>query len=839
MPNTPAPSSAYALPLAATEVRRGVLRIEPGPTQQRAEDVLHGFQHTRSNDLAYFSRQALGAAAIALEKTGLRVATIQSEIESLCAYAPGDPASGYFGHYSIPDTLGINPEKLDWYKYSFSTRRRLRARPRKEAGGSYSLFLRAGQVVMALDDGRHRGHYLPVVGEAGGPVIERCPNPQSALEECHRQSLPAKVYYEAKPELAPFVALYHTHVWLPPRHYDLLYKRMVGPKAEGSGNERYALIHAQDLPLAEQILSVLGVTLSEGAPPERANERALDIVEQSARAVRQAYTAYLKSEEGLKQLETIGLERCWEQVEDPKFYNLLASLSNSAYAFEPMAEELLAYLVDRLPRSLDWKQLRAAGSQDWLIEGVVLDADAGETESSTRRGGVYSSYYKVAVQELGLVLGIMTKRDLVYSGGGRAQPGYFVAGCWRATPYAGRLKLTGDSSTLLAERASGRLAAEAGYSYIYGIPSIEAQLAEDLYLSAFFLDRDGKYWEGHNELSRYFAGHGRLVEKMVADFDEPAALFQDVFGNYFFLRFGGETYTEHRSLIESSQVGTWKRFVAHGGLRSLLKAEGALPAFDLLEGVVPRDVGHLEVAEGAVLGLLRYYGKMAETDLNSRLTASFISDAHAQQAVANLEKRGRIARSGSDLYYGYPFCSPADRIRLANVGEIEDASLPARAYYAGIRPFLPIMHPLGYGSPLASAEPEGSMRGFFRQKLQREDRFSLAVSRQGLVATASEAVRRVQEEGVATLRAHPWNRSLASDIAKQVRAELPTHDIKVRRRDVPGMYQGKETTVTWLCIYSEEIIARAHFVAQLRHHWGARGGPQPVQKPTQRRGGRR
>lgn len=787
---------------AVVEVRRGVLEIGAGVPRGPVDAILQAIPHTADNELVYLSRENADRALQALGAAGLAVLSLAMEVQALPSPAPSRPAHAYFNHYRIPSGLGFTPSQAAWRRYSFSSRRLLAAVPRRMPGGGWSLFLREGQPAAALDNGKLLGYFLPA-----GEELARCSTPQEMLEICHWQSLPASVYFDLQRLPRPYVALYHTPIWLPPKHYDLLYKRLIGMAGKGSGE--FVLIHELDLPLARQILGTLGIELAEGTPPLQANTAALAAVETAANAVQQAYSLYLKSEEGIGELEAIGRERRWDQVADPAFKQLLAGLSTRAYNFEPLAEELLTYLLDRLPRSFDWKTLRGGGAGNWLLEGVVLDA-----ESLPRFGPGGSKYYKVIVQDFGLVLGVMTKRAL--GGGSRGQPAYLLANNWRATPYAGRLKLTGAGSSVAAERVTGQLAAEEGYSYIYGIPSVEAQLAQDLYLAAFFLDRDSKYWRGHNEFSRYFAGHGKLIEKMVADFDEPAALLQDMFGRYFYLKFGPDNYTWHQQFIQATALGRWKRFVAHAGLRSLLQAESGLPAFDLSPGSVPRDVGHQEVAEGAVLGLLRYYGQLSRTELLERLQTPLEPASLIEAALGRLASRGRLVSAGDTLYYNYPFCAPQDRVWLASPDTLQKASPAVALFFAGLRPFLPMIHPLGYGSPLAHPPAAGSEAAYQQARLQRADRYATIVTRRTQQAAANWAAEAMKRYGVAVLRAHPWNMDCAADIIRAIRAGLPLYEVIVQRRDVLQLYEGREVEEAWLRLYAPDIIARLHLAERLR-----------------------
>lgn len=802
-------SESDSLSVDIVEAKRGVLEINPVAPQSKIEAVLLHIPHSRDNELIYLSRENADKAMAALRQAGLQVLSLEMEIKSLRPCIPRNLAKNYFGNYLIPDGLGFAPDEVSWKRYSFSSRCLLRAQPRQEQKGQWSLFLREGQPVVASDEGRSRGYYLPE-----GQALARCKSPQEMLEECHWQSLPVKIYFEAKPILAPYVALYHTFIWLPPKHYSLLYERLIGSASKVSGG--FALIHHLDLPLVKQILDTLGIELVEGTPPDKTDAQALEIVEMAADAARLAYATYLKSEKGVQELELIGLERRWEQVDDVGFRQLLMSLSNRAYEFEPLAGELLAYLIDRLPRSFDWKHLR--GTADSLIQGIVLDADI-----SSGFGGETSKYYKVIVQELGMVLGVVTKRNLLYGEGNIGKPEYFLSSNWRATPYAGRLKFTGASSSVATEWATGKEAAEAGYSYIYGIPSLEAQLARELYLAAFFLDRDAKYWRGHNELSRYFAGHGKLVEKMVADFDEPASLFQDIFGNFFYLKFGQSNYLEHQQFIQNTGVGSWKRFVAHSGLRSLLKTEGGFPAFDLSHGSMPRDAGHIEVVKAAILGLLRYYGKLAKGELWKKLQASQIKLSLVEESLKNLVTFARVAQSGEMLYYGYPFCSPEDRILLAELETMDSASLGARLFYAGLRAFLPMIHPLGYGSSLAKRdELDSGLEEYQRKKLSRCGQYASIVSSNNSHSLPESTLEGMKRYGVCVLRVHPWNMAYAVDIISHIRKALPTYEVNVQRKDVPQTYKGREVIETWLRIYSPDIITRLYFTERLRQSWGSK-----------------
>ncbi len=817
----PATSSIGPLAIGVIELQRGVLEIRPGPWEHVAEEVLLSFRHRRDNERAYLALNDAASALAAMLVKGVPVVSIDADIAALPKYKVVGAVNSHFGNYLIPEGLSFAPEKAEWRRYSFAGRRFLRAVPLPAGDGRWQLFLREGQIAIALDGDRFVGYYQPY--QATGELA-RCKNPQEALTLCHWQSLPAKVYFRPLKGI-PYAALFRTTIWLPPEHRKLLYERLLGARPQ-SGQE-FVPIHVADLPAVERILGSLGISLEEGEPPEKSNAQALHAVETAAEAIQQAYRAYLKNEERVGILAEVGQKCAWEQVEDLEFRDTLVDLSNRAYEFEPYAVELLAYLAGKLPYSLDWKSL--LGAQSHTLEGVVLSAGqwrqerpahaAGLVRARDEGGAKEAKYCKLIVQEFGLVLGVVTRRGIMEA----ATPGqveYFVSEHWRATPYAGRLKFTGP---ILSERVAGKQAAEEGYSYICGIPSMEAQLASELYLSAFFLDRDSQYWRGHNELSRYFSGHGRLVEKMVADFDEPAALFQDIFGNYFYLKFGQHNYLAHKEFIEGTDIGSWKRFVAHTGLRALLTSESGLPAFDLGHGSVPRGVGHLEVAESTSLGLLRYYGQIDEVEFRSRLANSLVAPNVLDKALQNLQARNRIVASAGILYYGYAFCSLEDRIALsAQTPEQQaTASIGARAFFSRLQPCLPMMHPLGYGSPLVGPRGPEEQRQLEGQskKLRKEGRFAHIVKRHTLAEISKAATEQVREYGAAALRTHPWNLLHAMSIVGQVRAALPGYDIELHRKDMPTAYEGQETIDIWLRLCCRDVMERHHMVERLRHRW--------------------
>lgn len=779
------------------EIKRGVLEIRNFALKGQFESLISQIPHTPSNELVYFSPNNTDLAIRSAQEAGLNVLTLKAEIQALPPYTSQTAQAGYFSDFKIPADLTVNPGQFVWRRYSFSSRRMLPANPVRK-GDEWALFLREGQPAMALDSGRFRGYYVP-----GGDKLSRCNNPQDILEICHWQSLPAQVYY--KESHPPYIVLYKTSMWLPPKHYDLLYKRLIGDT--GKSNDGIVLIHRADLPLIKQILNSLGIGLVEGVPPEEKNQEALAIVETAAHITQLAYSSYLKREQGVKELETIGEYRAWEQIEVPEFRDHLSNLSNRAYNFEPMAEELLAYLIDRLPRSFDWKQLRDSGSENWLIQGIILDTDI-----SPEMAG----YYKVVVQELGLVMGLMTTRNLHSSGRRSDKAGYFLASNWRVTPYAGRLKLTGTNASLEVDRITGKQAAEEGYSYIYGIPTIESRLAHELYLSAFFLDRDAKYWRGHNEFSRYFAGHGKLIEKMVADFDEPAALFQDVFGNYFYLKFGETTYLEHEKFIRATEAGSWKRFVAHSGLRSLVKSEAGLSAFDLARGFIPKDAGYREVVEAAILGLLRYFGSLPEPEIKKIFSESLLQRERLEVVLKDLIRRSRIVKSGEILYYGYSFCSATERESLADPEKFDRASSNTQLFYSRIRPFLPMMHPLGYGTPLAHDVASGDERTNRNERLTRAMKYAKIVTRENFQSLKKQVVAEVREYGTAVFRAHPWNMGYARAILEEAYKHLSLYGLEVQRQDIAHLYNGNEVNETWLRLYSPNIISRLLLAEKIR-----------------------
>jgi hypothetical protein len=791
--------------LCVNEASRCVLEFRPPLSQNRLESTILEVPHKCENNLVYFSRENFIRGVAAIRMAGIKVMTLEDEIAALRPYSHLPSSTASFSNYLMPENLGFKPESVIWMRYSFASRRLLAARLREEPTRQWSILLRSGQPVAAFDNRRFLGYYSAFEG-----YIRKCEKPQEMMEECHWQSLPAAMNFEKMEALDPFVALYIPQVWLPPRHYDLLFKRLIGPQGKNDGG--FVLIHRLDLPLVESIIGKLGISLVDGPPPQKENTRLLGLADMAATCARQAYAAKLKSEQGTRELERIGQTRHWEIAEPPEFRKLLVDYSNQAYEFDLFSDEILSYLVDRLPRSIDWKYLRDGGSDKQDIQGIIIDAD--ETQSRMRKG---QNYYKVIIHELGMSLGILTTRRLPWGEYGTGRPGYFIAANWRATPYAGRIKFTGCRDTVASDWVSGSQAAEVGFSYIYGIPSIERRLASDLYLGAFFLDRDAKYWQGSNELSRYFAGHGKLIEKMVADFDEPASLFEDIFGRYFYLKFGQENFLQHRQFIQATEVGRWERFIAHSGMRSLLALESGLPAFDLCRGSVPRDVGHMEVSEAAILALLKYHGQLEEKKLYDTLAKSKVKQELIPEAISNLVKRRRAFSHDNLVFYDYPFCQQNDRLLISNPETMNKASLDARLFYAGIRPFLPMVHPLGYGVALSNVGPSINNFDNRKKRLMRSDEHSIIIAREKKDSLIAYAIGSIKKFGAATLRSHPWNIEIAVSAIEMVRNALPGYEIKVQRKDTKSNYKGKEVIESWFRIYSPEIIDRLCLADRIMH----------------------
>jgi hypothetical protein len=755
------------------ELKRGFFRFSPQISREIVSKFFCGTEYNASDHSATTSRQRAEEIISQLRDSGLAIDSVASRIRSLSKVNLCPPSSN-FDLYPLPEEVSL--KNVNWIKYSYITRQ---MRPCKIIAGRErsAILLREEQPLCAIAGGRFLGVFI-----AKNRALVRENDVQLAMEKAHAHSHSAALYYEIAEE--PFIKLYISSIWLPPKHRKILYEDIIVKKR--LSEEHFGVAYSQDLDLIKATLDTLNIELKQGQPPEEKNIQLKAAMQEMSKLIQLSYKEYFKDIDKFEDYSKIVSLKDWDKLNGDALKNHFISLSNKAYNDDITSSKFIEFSTHKLPTyvdSSDWEMLEKSWKIqiDTNIEGVIIDIN---------EIGHNFLYCKSIIPDFELLLGFKTTYRLEP----KMPPVYWIANKWRLTPYAGRLKFKPRNSPL-TDRAKGADIFEKGISRILGIPSIEQELSEMLKLDAFFLDLDQTLWKGSYELSRYFAGNGKLLEKETGDFDVPSALMEDIFKNKFYLQYSEENYLAKKELIELSTVGRWKRFVAYYGLINKLEADSNLPVFKILDGTYPRDVGFRDIIENSIAAILKYYGSIAKSGLVNILQKAF-SMEQIEKAISSLATSGRTVTFSRKLHYVYSFATPSMMENLLNKDLWEKAStdkkfFPSLFRYLTIKKFFKIVHPLGIES-----ESKESFAKSDEKKSSGMHPF--IISSADIKGYLDKIIAQINRSGIITISARgKWKNNMIKIIeAIKQKFDQDKIEIILEREDLKVAHLNKEVSET-------------------------------------------
>lgn len=724
-----------------------------------------------------------------LNDSGISTFCLEDVLKALPKVTQKNPVDLPFKPYSIPSGMDTSPDK--WFHFSFVSRT-LRRSSKKGAVSEKGLLARQGQM-LAYFEGSYKAYFI-----AGEDELEGVKNITAALLEMHAHSFQSKFLYRT---LGSARLLYKNSVWLPGPHYWFVYRQL--PFAESEG---YLFYHQHDLPLVDQALRCLNIVLREGEPLEP-NREALDFIGTISDLMKESYKEYLHNQNKVEDYAQLIKARNWHQVSSPRLKKMLVDISNRSYYNENAPQQLLQYLGNRLPLCVDWKDLRAAG-QAHEIYGIVVDE-----QKSKYRGADVSPYYKMVLPNFEIMVGCRTSQEI--GGKGNGGPRSFVVDQWRFNPFLGRLRLT-PYTQLISARSSGEEIRE-GLETLLGIPTYEKILADKLYIDSFFLDLDPHLWKGHLEISRYFSGYGKLVQREVQEFDEPTSLMADVFGNHFYLAWDLPTYTRFRDWIEGSSLYRWKGFFAQANILKSYRVHYDAPVFQLVPGTTIKDVGFKSaVAPGTLIAILRYYKLSAEEEL-VEILRGFVGQAVVRETIKKLVDSGRVVVHKGKLYYKYNFVSKEEMKKLLEKrGRLKPGLEFIYKTLFCSEHYLAIIHPFRHGKSIL--EGKRFLNGYEVKYIKRAEERELVVTSDKVDGYIDKVKRFITKTGIVTLSSRGRWAGVAQEVASNLIRDYADEEPILLRHDTMLHHKGKDVPEIKHRVILKKVLMKRRLEGKFKVH---------------------
>ena len=221
-----------------------------------------------------------------------------------------------------------------------------------------------------------------------------------------------------------------------------------------------------------------------------------------------------------------------------------------------------------------------------------------------------------------------------------------------------------------------------------------------------------------------------------------------------------------------------------------------------------------EIVEAALLGLLRYYGHLDVAEVYQQLHGSQIEQHVIEQCLVQLVSRRRILHVENQLVYRSLSTVHNEELVVSTDSTLHLSSDP---FFQSLKSFLPMMHPLRFGSPLIQdkTDERWSYVQYRRHTFERAEKYAVIITHGNHQHVMSKVLSYIQQFGVAVLRAHPWNLDYALALLGQLR--LSIDDLEVQRKDVTQLYEQREVREVTLRLSSPRVLTRFYFADRLRH----------------------
>ncbi len=738
------------------------------------------------------SRAKAEEAALELARLRVKTLSLQEKANHLPKAIKGEVQASPFRLYEIPipaDGSGDN-----WHYFS-PVSRSLKTCKIKERLGKHKVFARENSLLA------YKYGLATMLFRAGECELEEVKDKTNALVEAHGRSFPARELFQV---CGDFVFLKHTNIWLPGPHYHYIYKEL--PLAQFG---QILIYYKSDIELLKSAFGCLDIDLIEGSPTAEKNIEIVQFAGAVSDIFKGIYSEFLRSQEKTKKFFEV-IQFCdWEAISDLSLREKLVHFANASYELNAMPMQFLDYLKARLPSAIDFKELRDNGLPPELL-GIIIDASA-----SAKKQYQGSNYYKIIFPEIEIMAGCKTTYPIIRDMSSAKWPASILLTQWRIMPYIGRARLTPRTEFLIAR--SKRAEIKEGLLTLAGIPTCEKMLVDEFKLCSFFLNMDQNLWRGHLELSRYFSGCGRLLQKDVREFDEPTSLFEDIFGNKFFICWDRETYTDPnlQKLFELSSERMWKTFFAQSCALKNMRLKENIPVFQLTPGTAVKDTGKEKVLASTVIALLKYYQYLTIKELEQKLASRIIGEPPLKEVIDKLLSEELILHSNEKFFYRYHFLNLLQMQSLIGRNfKIENKThMQKWEYLAKIiieqENFLPIIHPFRYGKNIL--EPiENILSSGEISLIENAARYERVICSERLVEYEADISAILEKYGIATLssRGKKWNR-IAKQLVIKVFKKYEKYLPQVQRRDYIRFHEGRNVLeIKYRILLKQKLILR-------------------------------
>ena len=561
----------------------------------------------------------------------------------------------------------------------------------------YSVILREGWIVRKLEpDGRHY-YYKCEDGRVSNVMKEEAL--QIACAYCPGL---ATVQVLAKGE---YLYLKLQPIYLPVSYYKALASLSIPIADESLAREGLFCFKKHKLPLLRQLLSKVRIRfevrsqlIKDAAEEEQIEaEQTFDIRTTISEILTLAYSDYLKKEVNIEKFLQHILNKEWNSVRDEQLRKRLEELSERSEKDGHVSSSIFDFLV-KSASYVDWKFYHNFELSS-KIKGVVVDTYSltyGETWSR--------NYYKIVFPVFESVLYWPTTIAPTYRGIGKVSSlqtrlKTVELSEWRIYPYLGRLRKVGSSSDVNFVESSGESLHDA-FLAIIGIPTFEKILSDRAYLGGFNVDLES--WRGVYNLSRYFVGIVRIIEPLMLDGITPITKIQDIFGNFFAVKWDLDTYFHCIDDIHKIEHAGWISILLKNEFQNLKHTDEVISIFETVPRIKHRFVKKRDALQLNLAAVTKYCSFLPK-DLLIQIAQRFIIDHDFDELLEACIGKNWLYEDNKKIYYFYRGLDKASMEKLIML--LTDTSkfapeevLRTRWYmtWSIVRAHLGLTHPLIY-----------------------------------------------------------------------------------------------------------------------------------------------
>lgn len=406
-----------------------------------------------------------------------------------------------------------------------------------------------------------------------------------------------------------------SETWLPTQLYAHL--AALSPRHEllrtEDGEFAFWQFRSADWPKVEAELEDYGLrpelsSIESWKQRKDAAEIPLAPVELVSNLLSELYSRYLKNEDRINYLRTDLALEAEKPFDSAELNSIWAKLREEA-ATNPTAALGIDFVRDFSHRMVDWKDAELQGLTPQL-ESIILSVE------KTRFGGAYSgNYFRIYVPEFDTILHLSTTISPERHREGRADPARtflrrLILARWRAYPYLGRVRNTGDAGSLSTQQLDPAIRTFI-MTHLASLPSLEALVSDAGQFAAFNIDRN-TWSEGHHPFSRTFVSPFEVKAPLDRYCSQPSIFARDVFGLPSQLIFDFEDFERRRGFIRSLQPGQWIEVILSDTLRGRQRTQTDRFEFQVEPFHKIEVISRQRAEEISALGIVKSYRSISD-----------------------------------------------------------------------------------------------------------------------------------------------------------------------------------------------------------------------------------